>query len=325
MNNLPAVSVVMPILNEQRHLESAVERVFNQDYAGQVELILALGPSTDLTNEIANKLANKYKEIKLITNPTGKTPNALNLAIREAKFEIIVRLDGHALIQSDYLRIAVETLISTEADNVGGIMDAQGTTNFEKAVARAMTSKFGVGNAPFHIGGQAQEALTVYLGVFRKNVFDRVGFFNEDFVRAQDWELNYRIRSSGGKIWFNPKLKVTYRPRSNLLALAKQYFQYGQGRKRIVKHHKESVSLRYLTPPLTVLGITFGTLLGFIGLFSGIELLQLGFLAPLIYLAAVLLASGFGSRGLSFKSMLFLPIVFICMHICWGVGFLRRL
>jgi len=325
MNSQPSVSVIMPILNEERHLQSAVEQVFKQDYSGQIELILALGPSTDQTNKIANDLAERFKNIKLIENPSGKTPTALNLAINNAQHEIIVRLDGHALIQSDYVRLAVETLLSTNAENVGGIMDAQGTTPFEKAVAKAMTSKFGVGNAPFHVGGEPQEALTVYLGVFKKDVFRRVGLFNEEFIRAQDWELNYRIRSSGGKIWFNPKLKVTYRPRSSLAALAKQYFQYGQGRKRIVKFYKESVSIRYLTPPLTVLGIALGTFVGLIGWLGQFALLQLGFLAPLVYLGAVLFASGLGARGLSVKSAMYLPAVFICMHICWGVGFLKRL
>lgn len=325
MNSQPALSVVMPILNEERHLESAVERVFNQDYAGQVELILALGPSTDRTNEIALKLAQKFSSIKLINNPSGKTPTALNLAIAQASHEIIVRLDGHALIERDYLKIAVETLQETNADNVGGIMDAQGTTDFERAVARAMTSKFGVGNAPFHVGGEAGEALTVYLGVFQKKVFEKIGLFNEDFIRAQDWELNYRIRANGGKIWFNPKLKVTYRPRANLAALAKQYFQYGQGRRRIVNNYKQSLSLRYLTPPLTVLGLLVGIISALIGWIWQIEILQLGAIAPLVYLFAVLLFSGLGSKGLALKSMLYLPAVFICMHICWGVGFLKRL
>ncbi len=325
MNSQPALSVVMPILNEERHLESAVERVFNQDYSGQVELILALGPSADRTNEIAVKLAQKFSSIKLINTPSGKTPTALNLAIAEASHEIIIRLDGHALIERDYLKIAVETLQETNADNVGGIMDAQGTTDFERAVARAMTSKFGVGNAPFHIGGEAGEALTVYLGVFQKKVFKKIGLFNEDFVRAQDWELNYRIRANGGKIWFTPKLKVTYRPRANLAALAKQYFQYGQGRRRIVNNYKQSLSLRYLTPPLTVIGLLIGIIFALIGWIWQIEILQLGAIAPLVYSVAVLLFSGLGSRGLTLKSMLYLPAVFICMHICWGVGFLKRL
>lgn len=320
----PPVSVIMPILNEVRHLANAVAQVFAQDYPGKFELILALGPSKDKTNQIAQELSKKYPNIILVENPSGKTPTALNLAIKVSSYSIIVRLDGHALIQKDYLSRAVQTLLTTNADNVGGIMHAEGTTDFEVAVAKAMTSKFGVGNAPFHIGGEAGEALTVYLGVFKKEIFEKVGFFDESFIRAQDWEMNYRIRMSGGKIWFDPKLKVTYRPRSTLVGLAQQYFQYGQGRRRITQTHKGTISLRYLAPPLTVLGIAIGTLLGVMGLALGMPILTLGFLAPLAYLFAVFIAAGSGSKGLSGKSALYLPSVFVCMHICWGVGFLKR-
>jgi glycosyltransferase involved in cell wall biosynthesis len=320
----PAVSVIMPILNEERHLADAVEQVFAQDYQGEIELILALGPSKDQTNQVAAALSRKYPKMILIENPSGKTPSALNLAIKVSNYPIIARLDGHALIEKDYLTRAIEILFSTQADNVGGIMDARGTTDFEVAVAKAMTSKFGVGNAPFHVGGEAGEALTVYLGVFKKEIFEKVGFFDESFIRAQDWEMNHRIRMSGGKIWFDPKLKVTYRPRPSLSSLAKQYFQYGQGRRRITQTHKGTVSLRYLAPPLTVIGLLIGTLLGIIGLTLGSPILTLGFLAPAVYFFAVLIAAGSGLKGLSVKSALYLPLVFVCMHICWGVGFLKR-
>lgn len=323
MNSVPPISVIMPILNEERHLENSVARVMNQDYPGEIELILALGPSRDRTTEIATELAKKFPNIKLIDSPTGKTPNALNMAIRNASHSIIARLDGHALIDPQYLKIAVQTLSETQADNVGGVMNAQGTTNFERAVAKAMTSKFGVGNAPFHVGGKAGEALTVYLGVFKKEIFSKVGLFNEEFVRAQDWEMNHRIRTQGGKIWFNPQLQVTYRPRSTLTALAKQYFQYGQGRRKITKTHKGTLSLRYLTPPVAVLAMAIGLLMALFGVASGNSILLSGLIAPAIYLAAVLAASGFLARGLGIKTLLYLPIVFICMHICWGVGFLK--
>lgn len=320
----PAVSVIMPILNEERHLADAVEQVFAQDYQGEIELILALGPSNDQTNQVAAALSRKYPKMILIENPSGKTPSALNLAIKVSNYPIIARLDGHALIEKDYLTRAIEILDATQADNVGGLMDAQGTTDFEVAVAKAMTSKFGVGNAPFHVGGEAGEALTVYLGVFKKEIFEKVGFFDESFIRAQDWEMNHRIRISGGKIWFDPKLKVTYRPRPGLASLAKQYFQYGQGRRRITQTHKGTVSLRYLAPPLTVIGLLVGTLLGLVGLTLELPILTLGFLAPFVYFFAVLIAAGSGLKGLSVKSTLYLPLVFVCMHICWGVGFLKR-
>ncbi len=319
----PAVSVIMPILNEERHLASAIDRVLNQRYPAEIEIVLALGPSKDKTNLIAKDRSQRNSNIVLVENPSGKTPAALNIAIKNSKHPIIVRLDGHALIESDYIQLAVETLQQTQADNVGGIMDAQGTTSFEKSVARAMTSKFGVGNAPFHVGGAAGEALTVYLGVFRREIFEKVGWFDESFIRAQDWEMNHRIRINGGKIWFNPDLKVTYRPRPNIFSLAKQYFQYGQGRRHISQRHSGTISLRYLTPPVTVIGVLLGTLLAIIGAWQSISLLRFGFLAPASYLTAVLLASIVNVKNLGFKSALYLPIVFICMHFCWGVGFLK--
>ena len=252
-----SVSVIIPVLNEERHLAEAVKRVLNQKYLGEIEIILALGPSTDQTNKIAQDLA-KDNRIKLIDNPSGKTASALNNAIKSSKFDIIVRLDGHALVADNYIQKAVDTLEETKADNVGGLMKAQGITFFEKSVAAAMTSKLGVGNAPFHVGGKSGFVDTVYLGTFRKSALVRVGYFDESFIRAQDWELNYRIRETGGKIWFNPDLVVTYRPRSNIKQLAKQYFQYGQWRRQVSKKYPETLNLRYLAAPVTVVGLLVG-------------------------------------------------------------------
>ena len=209
----PAVSVIMPVLNEERHLAEAVHAVLAQDYPGELELVLAVGPSRDRTQEIAEKLAADDSRIIVVPNPTGRTPHGLNACIKASQYSIVVRVDGHSLLPSDYVRAAVETLEETGADNVGGLMAAEGVTPFEKAVARAMTSKIGIGNAPFHTGGGAGEAETVYLGSFRRSALDRVGGYDETFVRAQDWEMNHRIRQTGGKVWFTPRMHVTYRPR----------------------------------------------------------------------------------------------------------------
>ena len=253
----PSVSVVIPVLNEERFLAQSVNAILNQNYDGQIEVILALGPSIDNTNQVAQDLA-KDNRVKLIQNPTGKTASALNNAIKTSKFEIIVRLDGHAIVDENYVKNAIESLNQTNADNVGGLMKAEGISDFEKSVAAAMTSKFGVGNAPFHIGGKPGEVDTVYLGTFKKSALERVGYFDESFVRAQDWEMNYRIRKTGGKIWFNPNLVVSYRPRPNIKSLAKQYFEYGQWRKQVTKKYPETVSMRYLAPPITVMGLFVG-------------------------------------------------------------------
>ena len=318
----PAVSVIIPVLNEERFLKQSVQAILNQNYSGQFEIILALGPSKDQTNVIAQELAQD-KRIKLVENPSGRTASALNNAIKNSNFDIIVRLDGHAIVDSSYIKNAVNTLLESGADNVGGLMKAEGTNAFEKSVAAAMTSKFGVGNAPFHVGGKSGEVDTVYLGTFRKSALERVGYFDESFIRAQDWEMNYRIRKTGGKIWFNPDLVVSYRPRKNILQLAKQYFEYGQWRKQVTKTYPETVSMRYLAPPVTVSGLIAGFVMVLFSKILEINWLQIGWLAPLVYLTVILLAFlSIGSK-IGLLSRLYLLLVLPTMHLSWGVGFLK--
>ena len=218
----PGVSVVLPILNEERDLNSSITSILKQEYPGEFEVILALGPSKDRTNEIARELHLRDSRVVLVENPTGRTANGLNAAIAKSKYPIISRIDGHAEISNTYLKSAVEILQRTDAVNVGGIMAAVGKTNFEKAVATAMRSQLGVGSSRFHIGGSAGPSDTVYLGTFKKDALVAAGGYDERFTRAQDWELNYRIRKTGGKIWFNPELEVIYRPRPNIKKLANQ-------------------------------------------------------------------------------------------------------
>jgi len=321
MSSLP-VSVIIPVLNEERHLAEAVNRVLAQKYSDEIEVILALGPSTDQTNKIAQDLA-KDNRIKLIDNPSGKTASALNNAIKASKFDIIVRLDGHALVADNYIQKAVDTLEETKADNVGGLMKAQGITFFEKSVAAAMTSKLGVGNAPFHVGGKPGFVDTVYLGTFRKSALARVGYFDESFIRAQDWELNYRIRETGGKIWFDPDLVVTYRPRANIKQLAKQYFQYGQWRRQVSKKYPETLNLRYLAAPVTVVGLLIGLAMILLQNILNIEWLKIGWLAPVVYAFVLILGFFVSDLKLNLRSRLILLVVLPVMHLFWGVGFLK--
>jgi glycosyltransferase involved in cell wall biosynthesis len=311
---LPAVSVVLPVLNEERHLRSAVRSVLDQDYAGDIEVVLALGPSKDKSNSVAEDLAADPR-IVLVDSPTGRTPNGLNLAIAASHYPVVARVDGHSVIPADYLRHAVDLLARTGADNVGGLMSAAGVTDVERAIAVAMTSKLGVGNAPFHVGGGEGPADTVYLGVFRRSALDRVGGYDETFARAQDWEMNYRIRSSGGLVWFSPELSVSYRPRSSLSALAEQYFHYGRWRRQVMRAHPGSVNLRYLAPPLALLGVVAGVVLS---TFLTLWALTL----PVGYLALVLAGSLVVGRGLPWRSRLVLPVALLTMHMSWGAGFL---
>jgi succinoglycan biosynthesis protein ExoA len=322
LSHWPPVSVVMPVLNEERHLEEAVGRVLEQDYPGNLEVVLAIGPSKDRTQEIADKLAEKDHRISIVPNPTGKTPAALNVGIAHAKHDILVRVDGHGALTDGYITRAVEVLEESGADNVGGVMAAEGRTPTEMAVACAYRSRLGLGASTFHQGGKAGPADTVYLGVFRRAALERVGGFDETMHRAQDWELNYRIRKTGGLIWFSPDLSVTYRPRSSLSAVAKQFFHTGQWRREVIRRHPETASKRYLAPPVAVIALAVGTVLGIVGLATGISWLDIGFLAPIGYAVLLLFGSAVEGRYLPWKALAWLPLVCATMHVSWGLGFL---
>jgi glycosyltransferase involved in cell wall biosynthesis len=322
LSHWPPVSVVMPVLNEERHLEEAVGRVLDQDYPGELEVVLAIGPSKDRTQEIADKLADRDPRITIVPNPTGKTPAALNVGIAHARHDILVRVDGHGALTDGYITRAVEVLDESGADNVGGVMAAEGRTPTEMAVACAYRSRLGLGASTFHQGGKAGPADTVYLGVFRRAALERVGGFDETMHRAQDWELNYRIRKTGGLIWFSPDLSVTYRPRSSLSAVAKQFFHTGQWRREVIRRHPETANKRYLAPPVAVILLAIGTVLGVIGLITGQSWLDLGFLAPLGYAVLLVAGSAFEGRYLPWKALFWMPLVCATMHVSWGLGFL---
>jgi len=310
----PAVSVIMPILNEERHLEEAVEAVLGQDYPGPIELILALGPSRDHTDEIASRITEIESQVRTVQSPSGRTPDALNAALAECRNEIVARVDGHGILDRDYVSTAYQLLQETGAANVGGLMDAQGVTPFERAVAAAMTSRLGVGAARFHTGGDPGVADTVYLGVFRREWLDRLGGYDPRFVRAQDWELNHRIREAGGVVWFSPRLRVSYRPRPSLAALARQYRDYGRWRRVVARTHRGTINARYLAPPTVLVAVAAGAVLGFFW--------PLAWVVPIGYFAATALGGLTMSGDLTLRERLMLPVVLPTMHLSWGWGYL---
>ena len=310
---LPGISVILPVLNEEDHLEESISAILTQDYAGEFEIILALGPSKDRTDQIAARLSEENSRIILVSNPTGKTAAGLNLALRHSQREIIVRVDAHAEIPQNYLQLVVEILNQTGAVNVGGVMGAEGVTLFESAVAAAMRSPFGVGGSRFHIGGKPGFVDTVYLGAFRRQAVVDAGGFDERFIRAQDWELNYRLRQNGGKIYFDPRLHVTYRPRPNFRRLAKQYFEYGRWRRVIARKYPETINYRYLAPPLALIATV-------ISLFAGAFIDPSLYLPAATYITFIAITPLFISKDLAHYPVL----VFILptMHFSWGFGFL---
>ena len=319
----PGVSVVMPVLNEEQHLAAAVGRVRSQAYPGELEIIMALGPSKDRTAEIAAELAAGDARLRVVQNPKGRTPVALNLGVAAARHDIIVRVDGHGELGEGYIRRAVELLHETSAANVGGIMDAQGETPFQQAVASAYTSKIGLGGSAFHLGNvPAGPADTVFLGVFRKAALVEVGGFDESMHRAQDWELNYRLRKAGHVVWFSPELRVTYRPRASLGALVQQMYDTGKWRREVVRRHPDTASLRYLAPPVAVVGVSLGTVLGALGLARGPAWLKAGLLAPAGYAALVAAGGVLAPRSLPLAARVRLPLVLAATHMSWGLGFL---
>lgn len=308
----PAISVILPVLNEEPYLKSAVQSILSQDYLGSIEVILAVGPSKDASLKIAEEIASLDTRVVIVENPSGRTAAGLNLALAESKSPVVVRVDGHAHIPRNYLALIVEILNATGAVNVGGVMAAVGETPFENAVAGAMRSSLGVGASRFHTGGAAGVVDTVYLGAFRREALLTIGGFDERFTRAQDWELNFRLRENGGIIYFDPRLHVTYRPRSTVSALAKQYFEYGRWRRVVSRRHSGTINLRYLAPPIALLGFSLSIITGFF--------LPILFTPAAIYLLFLLVASL--KIATSIREYLLLLVVIPTMHFSWGAGFI---
>ena len=308
----PSISVILPVLNEETHLEEAVHSILSQDYQGKLEVILAVGPSRDRTLEIAQSISRRDSRVVLVDNPSGRTAAGLNIALNKSQSPVVVRVDGHAHIPNDYITLIVEILNKTGAVNVGGVMAAVGTTPFERAVAGAMRSPLGVGASRFHTGGEAGIVDTVYLGAFRREALVAIGGFDERFTRAQDWELNFRLRENGGVVYFDPRLHVTYRPRSTVQALAKQYFEYGRWRRVVSRRHSGTINYRYLAPPFALVGFTLSLIAGFF--------LPVLFIPAAIYLLFVLAASVriASSIGEYFLLLTVIPT----MHFAWGAGFI---
>ena len=325
----------MPVRNEERHLAEAVSAVLSQDYPGEFELVLAVGPSKDRTQEVAENFAAADPRVTVVLNPSGQIPAALNAAILASKHDVVIRVDGHALLPPGYIATAVRTLAETGAVNVGGIMAAEGITPFQRAVAWAMTSPAGVGSAKYHTGGTAGPASSVYLGAFRRPALDGVGGYDEQYLRAEDWEMNHRLREAGGLVWFQPEMKVSYRPRATIAALWSQYFNYGRWRRVVSRMHAGTINLRYLAPPMAVSAMGIGTLAGLAGLIALATgggwlawLLLAGFAAPLLYLLGVVAVTATAAKSVRGQALALLPVVLTTMHVSWGIGFLtspRRL
>ncbi len=301
-STLPTVSVIIPAREAAETLPAALESIQAQTYGNIVDVVVA---AADAESKAA------ARTVRTVDNPSGSTPVGLNLALKASDSDIVVRCDAHAVLPPGYVERAVATLKRTGADNVGGIQRPQGSTEWETAIASAMSSPVGAGDARYRIGGTEGEVETVYLGVFKRSTLEALGGFDESFTRNQDYELNHRIIASGGRVWFDPELKVQYRPRGSLAALGSQYFQYGRAKRQFARKHSKALRLRQMLPPLLVIG----TVVAWLGAVAWPWLAVF----PLAYVAAVFVAGLTTSSPSSWKT----AAALITMHFSWGWGFLR--
>lgn len=320
------VSYVMPVLNEERYLEDAVRSILRQRVDEPVEIVLALGPSTDGTADVAQRLAEEDPRVLLVDNPDTDIPAGLNRAIRASRFPTIVRVDAHSNLPDDYTATALEALARTAAANVGGHMRAEGLRPFQRAVARVYMSRFGLGGPSYHMGGAEGPSESAYLGVFRRSVLDEVGLYDESVRRGEDWELNHRIRSAGYTVWFDPRLEVTYRPRETWEQMARQFYATGTWRGELARRLGHRIGVRYFVPPafvgvVAVAGVTgavaaSGRLTGSARAVGALS--WSGVAAYVVGLVAIVTGPEGGDDA---RDRVRTAVVFPTAHLAWGAGF----
>lgn len=320
------VSFVMPVLNEQNYLARSVASVLSQDIDGPLELILALGPSTDGTDEIARSLAADDPRVRLVANPEADIPVGVNRAIRAGIHPTIIRVDAHSALEPGYARRALETLDRTRAANVGGVMRAEGQTPFQRAVAGAYNSPIGLGGGAYHSGGEEGPAESAYLGVMRRGAVEEVGLFDESLRRGEDWELNLRIRRAGYRVWFDPALSVTYWPRDSWLRLVRQFRSTGTWRGELVRRYGRRNSVRFFAPPALVAVVALAVIVAVLqltGVLSGIFSLVVSVVyLPLVAYAILMIAYVLSPAAVSgWRERLWTLAVIPTMHLAWGFGF----
>ncbi|NTV49343.1 MAG: glycosyltransferase family 2 protein [Geobacteraceae bacterium] len=321
MSKQTTVTVIVPCRNETEFINTFVLSVLSQNLDNiRLEIIIADGMSNDGTREKLNNILAKHNQLRVIDNPERTTPSALNHGIRAAQGSIIVRMDVHTEYATDYINQCVDVLQQTGADNVGGAWHANGSGYLQKAIALAFQSPFSSGGAGSHSLSYEGEVDSVYLGCWRKSIFDKVGYFDEELVRNQDDELNLRIKRAGGKIWQSPLIQSRYYPRASLKALFKQYMQYGYWKVRVIQKHKLPASFRHVVPGSFVACLIF---LGMMSFFYKPAQLAL-FSLLCVYLLGTSIATIMACRRLeTLRYAAVMPLVFAAYHFGYGYGFLR--
>lgn len=317
---MPKISIICPIYNEEKYIHKCIQSMLSQDIdKNEIELLLVDGRSTDKTREIIKDYQANHPLIQLIDNPERSVPYAMNYGIDASKGEIIVRIDAHSEFPTNYIRILKEKLTELNADNVGPVcltLPANQTTQ-AKAIATALSSSFGVGNAYFRIGAKKiMEVDTVPFGCFKRETFDRIGKYDLELTRNQDDELNARIIKNGGKIFLIPDLVVKYYVRDTIKKTRKMYYQYGLFKPLVNKKIGSPATVRQFFPMLFVLGLIVGFVLSFVHLIF----LYVYISVILIYLACAILFSYMDAKEK--KEIVYLPIIFLTVHLAYGWGYL---
>ena len=317
----PFVSVIVPMLNERRYIERCLRSIAGQDYPrSQFEVIVVDGGSTDGSREIVESISDVLPNLRVLDNKGKHTSRGLNIGLAYARGEVIARVDAHASVASGFLSESVAALRRTGADAVGGPIETLGEGRSGEAIALAVSSPFGVGNAVFRYSQREQWTDTVAFPAYRRDVFDRIGPFAE-IDGGEDDDFHLRLIDAGGRILLTPKIRSTYYARKSLPELMRQYFGYGQAKLVVLARHPRRIRLRQLAPSAFLVALIASSVAA---LFGGALLLPLALIAG-SYLALSFAVSAMVARQHGWRHLLRLPLAFLCMHLAYGAGFLSGL
>ncbi|MEG1416490.1 MAG: glycosyltransferase family 2 protein [Clostridium sp.] len=313
------VSIVIPCRNEENYIEKCIDSMAKQSYGIEnIEVLVCDGMSTDRTQEIVNNYSKNEPNIKLVINEKMVAPSAMNLGIKQAKGEIVIIFGAHAYMDKDYVKYCVEKLSDDNVAVVGGRIINISENNLSEAISLAMGSPFGVGNALFRYSDKEEFVDTVAFGAYKKEVFDKIGLFDEEFVRNQDDELNFRVSKAGFKMLLAPCIESHYYTRGSLSKLWRQYYQYGFWKVRVIQKHKKPASIRHLIPLIFVCGVILG---GVASIFSSIlRVMYFGVLGLYALLAGVYAVKACNKK---YKHIPRIMLCFLILHGSYGLGFLE--
>jgi succinoglycan biosynthesis protein ExoA len=310
------LSILVPCFNEADHIKPCLESVLSDIEHLPYEVLIIDGRSTDGTIDIVREMQCHNPRIRLLDNSHRLQAYALNIGIQNSHGDILIRIDAHSIYPPGYVRRCMDLSVRTGAENVGGIMQPVGRGLAQRAIAVAIQHPLGSGNSPHRRGHRSGYCDTVYLGTYRRSVFERVGQFDPWAHPNEDAEMDWRIRKSGGRVYVDHTLRVSYSPRSSLSALAVQYYHYGRGRAYTTIKHKTLTSYRQMAAPALVLILSASVV--------GLPLFPYLASLPLSYGGSLIAASMLSRMNEDWRVRALLPVVFATMHVAWGVGFLGR-